>query len=76
MVEYIADQPSVHDMQLLFAKKRLAELQAAVRWERECDEELTRALFHDPSINDVGFLELRDIYQAACMALNTLAENN
>jgi hypothetical protein len=31
MVEYMSDQPGAHDMQLLFAKKRLYELQEAVR---------------------------------------------
>lgn len=52
-----------------------AELQEAVKWEIECDKELTRILFNDPSVNDDGFLELRDIYQASRKAISTLLEN-
>jgi len=68
MVEYIADQPSVHDMQLLFAKKRLYELQEAVRKERGAFV----AWAEKGGASYPDWAEGRDAYDAARAAVDAL----
>jgi hypothetical protein len=70
MVEYMSDQPSVHDMQLLFAKKRLYELQEAVRWEREGDEQYQNFGYFSPDL----WFELTETLVEARAAVDALVE--